>query len=226
MFNWFARQNRSSLRVQDDSAVRGVAPMMEELEGRQFLSAAPAVLVASPHPVPVKQLHVNHASGVRRAGRAHTSGAGAVSNSDRQWMNETASSDLLEVLLGAISQERASAQIVKDFGATMMHDHSIALAQLHHTADQLGVDLPNTLTSEHTADFKRLSRLSGNAFDKAYISFMVTDHMSDIQSFQQEARSTQNSALRRTTRVNIPILRGHLALAENANTTLNGSPTA
>ena len=58
----------------------------------------------------------------------------------------------------------------------MVDDHSQANDQLKSLAASKGVSLPDTLGVKEKATKLRLSKLSGDQFDKVYMKDMVHDH--------------------------------------------------
>jgi putative membrane protein len=96
---------------------------------------------------------------------------------------------MLEVQLGQLAADKGASQEVKDFGSKMVTDHSKANDELKAIASSKDLTLPDKLDSKHQAAIDKLSKLSGAAFDKAYVSAMVKDHKGDDAEFAKEAKS-------------------------------------
>ena len=58
----------------------------------------------------------------------------------------------------------------------MVKDHGKANDELKDVASKKGVILHDSMNASNKALYDRLSRLSGDAFDKAYMRTMVQDH--------------------------------------------------
>ena len=58
--------------------------------------------------------------------------------------------------------------------------------------------------------------MAGGAFDKAYASLEVRDHVEDIQNASEEVSKGQTPAVRASARKELPMLRAHLALSKTA----------
>jgi len=150
--------------------------------------------------------------------------AAAVPASDEAFAKKAAQGGEAEVQLGQLALTKASNQKVKDFAQKMVDDHSRMGDDLKALAAQKDIMLPSGLSEDDQALSNKLSGLSGDAFDKAYMSAMVKDHRTDIADFQKEANSVADKALHGFASRNLPTLRQHLQLAMNAATAV-GAPT-
>lgn len=83
---------------------------------------------------------------------------------------------MAEVKLGQLAKDRGSNKEVKDSGDRMVKDHGKANDELKDVASKKGVILRDSNNASNKALYDRLSRLSGDAFDKAYMRTMVQDH--------------------------------------------------
>jgi putative membrane protein len=144
-------------------------------------------------------------------------GLGATSMADastpRQFLEDAIKGDNSEVVLGGIAARRGNSTGVRDFGARLSTDHSHARVEAAAVARALRVPVPAGMTREAVRERTRLQRLSGRAFDREFISYMIRDHREDIAKFERQAQSGD----RRTAalaRAQLPTLRGHLRIAE------------
>jgi len=112
---------------------------------------------------------------------------------------------------------------VKAFGQQMVDDHTKAGDQLKAVAQQENMTLPETLNSKDQAIYDRLSKLSGAAFDKAYIADMVKDHEMDVKEFQKEATHGKDSNIKNFASQTLPVLEGHLDKAKSIHSKMGGS---
>src|SRR5688572_26629097 len=88
--------------------------------------------------------------------------AGATIENDTIFLQDAASSGLLEVQLGNLAQQQGASQEVKDFGAMMVRDHEAANTELKSIAARMGVSLPDTLMRKDKRHFDHVSQLKGN----------------------------------------------------------------
>jgi predicted outer membrane protein len=76
------------------------------------------------------------------------------------------------------------------------------------------------LTAKDQALVNRLSGLSGDAFDKAYIGAMVKEHETDIAEFEREANSGKDDDFKSFASKTLPTLKEHLQMAKDAASTI------
>ncbi|HUB68085.1 MAG TPA: DUF4142 domain-containing protein [Candidatus Methylacidiphilales bacterium] len=135
--------------------------------------------------------------------------------SDEHFLIKAQEGGLTEVHLGQIAQQNGSSDQVKQFGARMVADHSKANDALKNLAQQKGVNLPEKLDASHQAMVNRLSKLSGSAFDRAYIRAMVKDHQEDAAEFKEASASTQDPDVKAFASKTLSLINDHLADAKN-----------
>jgi len=139
----------------------------------------------------------------------------AVNGSDRQFMKEAAQGGMAEVAHGRLAARKGSNDGVRRFGQHMVDDHSRANDELKSLAARKGVRLPANMGPKHQAFQAKFMRLSGAAFDRAYIKHMVDDHVEDVAAFRREARVAHDPDLRRWAAKTLPTLEGHLQMAKD-----------
>jgi putative membrane protein len=145
--------------------------------------------------------------------------------SDSQFAKQAAQSDLAEVKLGQLAEQKGTDSTVKDFGKRMVTDHSNAQDQLKTAAAKDNITLPTTLSAKDQATYDQLSKLSGTQFDKAYAQDMVKDHTMDISQFQHEANDGKDASIKSFASDTLPTLQEHLRLAKQMSQTVSASTT-
>jgi len=140
-----------------------------------------------------------------------------VSDQDREFVNKAATGGLAEVELGRIAAQRAARPSVRSFGERMVTDHGRGNAELATLARSKGIEVPTALEPSQQAMRDRLSGLSGNDFDRDYMSEMVRDHTEDIALFERAAETSTDPDLKAWATRSLPMLREHLALARQVN---------
>ncbi|HVN17435.1 MAG TPA: DUF4142 domain-containing protein [Dongiaceae bacterium] len=139
--------------------------------------------------------------------------AGTTMN-DATFLKKAAQGGLTEVELGQLAVQKASSEEVKKFGQRMVDDHSKANEQLKQVAEQEHVQVPTELNAKDKATKARLEKLSGDQFDKAYMSDMVKDHRKDVAEFAHESKMAKNPAVKSFAQQTLPTLKEHLKQAE------------
>ena len=149
--------------------------------------------------------------------RRATATDGRSVTSDQTFLKEAAEGGLAEVELGQLAAEKSSNEDVKRFAERMVEDHAKANENLKQLAAQKGVSLPTEPSPQQKANNERLSKLSGDEFDKAYMSDMLKDHRTDITAFEQESDSGTDSDIKKFASQALPTLREHLKQAESVS---------
>lgn len=137
-----------------------------------------------------------------------------MTTADNTFMKKAAEGGIAEVELGKLAAEKASNEQVKKFGQRMVDDHTKANNQLKDVAAQKHIDLPTEPSAKDKATKARLEKLSGEQFDRAYMSDMVKDHKKDVAEFARESQSSKDPAVKNFARETLPTLREHLKEAE------------
>lgn len=145
--------------------------------------------------------------------------------SDQHFVMEAAKGGLAEVELGKLAAEKASSEDVKKFGQRMVDDHGKANDELKSLAQSKNITLPTAPDSKDKAKMDRLSKLSGEAFDRAYMQEMVKDHKKDVNEFRTESKSGKDPEIKSWASKTLPTLEEHLTMAESANKAVGTSGT-
>jgi putative membrane protein len=134
---------------------------------------------------------------------------------DQHFIKKAAEGGLAEVELGKLATEKASSDDVKKFGQRMVDDHSKANDELKQLASSKGVEVPTNLSAKDKATKDRLSKLSGEQFDKAYMNDMVKDHTQDVSEFKKESTSAKDPEVKNFASQTLPTLEDHLKQARS-----------
>jgi putative membrane protein len=188
------------------------------------MSAAPAMAQSTaqkPSPTTEKPATTAHKPATAKTQAAGTEGA--ISAADRAFVKEAAIGGLAEVEFGNLAKEKASNADVKQFGERMVTDHGKANDELKQWAQQKNVTLPTELDAKHKATHDRLSKLSGDTFDKAYMREMVSDHEKDVAAFKKESSAAHDPDLKAWVTKTLPTLEDHLKMAHETYKKVSGT---
>jgi len=130
---------------------------------------------------------------------------------------------MAEVDLGKLAASKATNPDVKQFGQRMVDDHGKANDELKSWASQKNVTLPTDLDAKHKAEHGRLEKLSGDAFDRAYMTSMVADHNKDVAEFQRESKAAKDPDLKAWVTKTLPTLQDHQKSAKEISGKVHGS---
>jgi putative membrane protein len=134
---------------------------------------------------------------------------------DSTFVTKAAQGGMAEVKLGNLAKEKAESADVKNYGQTMVTDHTKINDELKQIATSKNITLPSDVDAKDQATYDRLSKLSGAAFDRAYMRDMVADHKADISEFKREADRGSDADLKAFASKNLPTLEHHLEMAES-----------
>ncbi|WP_185868152.1 DUF4142 domain-containing protein [Variovorax sp. DXTD-1] len=141
--------------------------------------------------------------------------AGKPSKGDQRFMRDIAQANLAEIETGKLAQEKASKDEVKQFGKTMVDDHTKALSELQEIASKKGVELPTEPDAKHKATATALKALSGETFDKQYMSMAgLSDHKKTHEMLQKVQRNAADADLKAYAAKTLPVVHGHLTTAQ------------
>jgi len=151
---------------------------------------------------------------------AGTGSAMQASSPDHMFVMEAAQGGMAEVALGRLASEKGSNDRVKQFGQRMVADHGKANDELKSLAESKSISIPTDLDAKHKATEERLSKMSGAAFDRAYIEEMVADHKKDVADFRKEGQSGKDSEVKGWAAKTLPTLEEHYKMVQGINSSL------
>jgi len=157
-------------------------------------------------------------SGVAQAqsagGKAGANTAAGNAGGDSAFVKEAAMGGMAEVELGRLALQKGESSDVKQFAQRMVDDHSKANDQLKPIAQQKNVAVPSQLSGKEKALYDRLSKLSGAAFDRAYMRAMLADHRKDVTAFTKST-SGKDPDVKQFASQTLPTLQDHLKMAQS-----------
>jgi putative membrane protein len=161
----------------------------------------------------------------RASSQTQARASSAPTAADRSFIRKAAEGGLAEVQLGQLAQQKASSQKVKDFGQRMIDDHSKANDQLKQIAQQHNVTVPSALAGAEKTEYARLSKLSGDQFDRAYMKLMLEDHQKDVSEFQKASKAASDPQVKEFAESTLPTLQQHLNLARQTAAAVGAGTT-
>jgi putative membrane protein len=167
----------------------------------------------------------------RRGTQTFPSRTGADTNtaalaSDTAFIRQAIRGNALEVQLGRLAQGRADASAVEEFARRMVTDHGSMGQQWATVARNNGVSVDTDLSDAEESTVDRLEGFSGNAFDRAYMSYMVQHHEQQLTALQQAATTARSADVRRLATSGVTGVRQHLTLARQVGSSVGVGPVA
>jgi putative membrane protein len=149
---------------------------------------------------------------------AETKTSGKATSTETAFIKKAADGGMTEVALGKVAEQNGQSDEVKKFGEQMVTDHGKANDTLKSVASDMGVTVPDQPSSTHQTTVDTMSKKSGDAFDKAYISAMISDHQKDIAEFEKARSQVSNADLKKFIDDTLPVMKHHLEMAKSMKT--------
>jgi putative membrane protein len=178
-------------------------------------------------------------------------GTSQLSQTDEKFVQMAAHNGLMEIRMGNMAARKAQHPAVKQFGQTLVQDHTKANAELRQVAANKGMKLPiveekiagagqdaadserqqvrekEDATAgqghkEHAEGMKKLQNLSGTEFDREFVQLAVTSHQKTIHEFEKASQQLEDTQIKSWAQKTLPTLREHLQKAQGLQTQLGG----
>ena len=144
---------------------------------------------------------------------------------DQAFVTKLAGVAMAEVELGKLAKEKASSREVKAFGQRMIDDHQKAGDELKGIAQRKNFSWPAALPPDAVALKDKLSKLSGAAFDRAYIDEMVKGHTEVLAEVKKEAQSASDPDVKAWATKASSSVQAHLTHAQDQQKELGKAAT-
>ena len=149
------------------------------------------------------------------AGQPAAAGATKLAAADRKAIMDMGMSNMAEVAMGKLAQSKSQNAEVKQFATKMVDDHGKALGEVQTLAQSKGVTLPTELDAKHKAMSAKLEKMSGDAFDKAYMQQGgVGAHKETLAKLQTASKGAKDADVKAQVDKMIPVVQEHLKHAE------------
>ena len=143
-----------------------------------------------------------------------TPGNGTSPSPDKMFLHKASMGGYAEVQFGQLAAQKASSDDVKKFGQKMVDDHTALNDQLKPFADSMGVKAPTKLSPKDQAEYDKLNGLSGDDFDKEYLTAMVKDHHQDLREFRKEEATASDPGLKDAVTKGTTVIREHTQMVD------------
>jgi putative membrane protein len=161
------------------------------------------------------------AATVTAAGQARTTAA--ASAQDTTWAKATAQTDLAEIAIGHLAEQRAQHSATKMMAQVTISDHTKNLSQLKQIASQAGMTLPTTPNATQQSQAAQLKSVSSSQFDATYDAIQIKGHELSISQTRAEIAGGSSSAVKSNAQTYLPVAEKHLQMAESDYSALGGS---
>ena len=135
--------------------------------------------------------------------------SGATTSSPESFMKDAAQGGQAEVKMGDLAAKNAKNPDRKKFAQMMVTDHGAAGKDLEELAKKKNFTLPTDIGS-HQATYDKLSKMTGDDFDRYYVEQMVQDHEADVKEFQKQAANSSDPDVKAFAAKVVPVVKKHL----------------
>lgn len=143
---------------------------------------------------------------------------------EQSFLEKTAEGQQIEISLGQLAEQRAINARVKDLGQQLVENHKKGSQQVEQLAMKEGVQLSPGVSEGRKQKVNKISELSGHAFDRAYIDYILEDHETTVDEFQRHVKTTQNLDIKQWIASTLPDLQTHRENARQVKSTLQTNP--
>ncbi len=139
----------------------------------------------------------------------------AAAEDAKTFLKEAIQGDIAEIQLGQLAEKQGHSKGVKDFGKTLVTDHTKAKAKASELAKKMDVKVPSEPTAEAKETYQELTKLSGKEFDEEFVDNAVKDHKKDIEKYSAQAKHGDNKKVAALADETLPVLKKHLKTAQS-----------
>jgi len=184
----------------------------------RVLAAAFALLaLAACSPAPQGAAEASKAAGEappNRVGTAITAQPPTVSSA-QEFVAKAAAGDTFEIAAAQAAQARAQEPAVKAFAAMMLRDHGKSSADLKKAVAESGqaLTVAGPLSPGQQQGLADLAKLTGPAFDRAYMAGQVRAHQDALTLMQDYAQNGDVTSLKAFAAETAAVVQGHYTRA-------------
>jgi putative membrane protein len=137
-------------------------------------------------------------------------------NGDREFVEQALRVNQVELQLGQLAAERASAPDVRAMGRKMVQNHTALGQQLKGLAREAGGSGSVELTAEERAIVERVAAQSGSAFDALFKQTVDAGHVKELAMYRDEVGRASSPKLRELATQRVTKLQETVAQADAA----------
>jgi putative membrane protein len=139
-----------------------------------------------------------------------------LSEIDRAFVLDAGQAAIGNTMLSQLALERGNSDEVRQFAQAEIDEQNLVRNNLTKLAPRLGISVPNSPAPRHQAAMARLSQLSGESFDQAFLDEGgINAHLENAAVYQREAAFGQNPDLVRVAEQGLPIIDRHFQTASS-----------
>ena len=141
---------------------------------------------------------------------------------DSQYLVDAAETDLKEIEIGKLAQQKGTDADVKAYGKMLVDDHTKSLNDVKALADKKQITLPATVTEDGQDAYNKLNEKMGIDFDKKFAEMMVDGHEKNIDKAQKASEKANDEEIRLWAANKLTALTKHRDHAKTLKTKVDG----
>lgn len=122
--------------------------------------------------------------------------AAGLSTNDRMFLRTAAISNRAEIMTSQLALKRSNDKKVQRIANMLVREHTQALNDLKQLARLKQYSLPQGTDAKHMALYRKLSRLSGNEFNRQYMLAQTRDHNAAVALFRAQMEKANDTNVR------------------------------
>lgn len=153
-------------------------------------------------------------------GFAQAQQQGQLSDTDRMFIENAASSNLFEIRSSQMMLENMGDEegmpAVRQFAQQMITDHEAMGAQLQQLAGSLGMqEVPQEPAATHRTMLEELQSFLGAQLAPNYLQYQTVAHQDAVNLFQRHTQQGDNEQLKQFAQQSLPSLQHHLDMVRD-----------
>lgn len=141
----------------------------------------------------------------------------ALAEKDAQFLSDVAASNMAEIKMAQLAQQKGNSQDVKDIAKMLETDHSAVLAEVRSFASNRSATLPAEEKAEQKDMYNEVDKKTGKEFDKDWCEHMIDGHKKSIAKFENAQTDLNDADLKTWVSNTLPKLRTHLDKLNECN---------
>ena len=137
-------------------------------------------------------------------------------------LKKSAEMNQAKITLGQLAGDRGANPRIRQFGLQMAGIHKRLNEEVQGLAATKGIPLSSELNEEHKQKVKEFSQLTGHAFDREYMAYILRDHQNAVNEFEEHMQLVEDPDVLHWMAKTLPLLRFNV---EDARWTKNAMQT-
>lgn len=145
---------------------------------------------------------------------------------DVTFVKQEAAAGMALVKLAGLAAQRAVRPEVKVFAEMIVKDHTTANEELAKLAATKGVEISAAVAPLHAETFQNLEKTGSTDFDRQFLNVAESSHKKCVGRFEEAAQSSADNDVKSWAEQKLPVLKAHLAQAQNLSSGLPANADA